>query len=156
MHDLRRRVGGHRLRALSLETLGTFAAVLGGVSTLSTSLQHILAREPHLPARFYDVLFRLHPALAAMFGERKRQETMLARMLVALVDRYEDRPWVEEQLTTLGQRHKRLELTRDMYERFNTALLVTLEEAAGEEWTPAVERMWTDALADIAAVMQAA
>jgi hemoglobin-like flavoprotein len=126
------------------------------VTTLSTSLQRILEREPHLPGRFYDVLFRLHPALAQMFGDRKRQETMLARMLVAIVDRYEDRPWVEEQLATLGQRHKRLKLTPETYARFNTALLVTLEEAAGEEWTPDVERMWTAALDDISALMQAA
>jgi hemoglobin-like flavoprotein len=124
--------------------------------TLAVSLQRILEREPHLPARFYDVLFRLHPSLAGMFGERKRQETMLARMLVAIVDRYEDRPWVEEQLATLGQRHKRLKLTNEMYTSFNTALLVTLEEAAGDLWTPQVERMWTDALADIARAMQAA
>jgi hemoglobin-like flavoprotein len=126
------------------------------VTTLSASLQRILEKEPHLPRRFYDVLFRLHPSLAQMFGDRKRQETMLARMLVAIVDRYEDRPWVEEQMAALGQRHKRLKLTPEIYDRFNTALLVTLEEAAGEEWTPSVERMWLDALADITALMQAA
>ncbi|MGZ3455342.1 MAG: globin domain-containing protein [Polyangiales bacterium] len=125
------------------------------MTILADSLKSILEREPHLPARFYDVLFRLHPSLSAMFGDRKRQETMLARMLVAIVDRYEDKPWIEEQVAGLGQRHKRLNLTPEMYTSFNTALLVTLEEAAGEElWTPQIERAWTDALADIARAMQ--
>jgi hemoglobin-like flavoprotein len=121
---------------------------------LNRSLQQILEREPHLPARFYDVLFRLHPDLARMFGNRKRQEEMFARMLVAIVDRYEDRPWVEDQLAQLGQRHRRFHLTKEMYAHFNTALLVTLEEAAGELWTAPIEGAWVSALDDIANVMQ--
>jgi hemoglobin-like flavoprotein len=81
---------------------------------------------------------------------------MFARMLIAIVDHYEDRPWIEDQLAALGKRHRKVQLTSAMYKHFTTALIVTLEEAAGELWTVEVEDAWMTALADIARTMQRA
>jgi hemoglobin-like flavoprotein len=127
------------------------------MNILADSLNAILEREPHLPARFYDVLFKLHPELSKMFGNPKRQAEMFARMLIAIVDRYEDRPWIDEQLARLATAHRKFGLTPEMYRSFNDALLVALEEAAGDEiWTPAVDEAWNLALEDIARTMLAA
>jgi hemoglobin-like flavoprotein len=123
---------------------------------LRTSFQKILEREPHLPRRFYDVLFRLHPQLQPLFKSRSRQEQMLARALVAIVDRFEDRPWVDEQLATLGQKHRALHITDAMYRQFTDALMVTLEEVAGDDWTPEIEAAWTSTLEEMASKMKAA
>lgn len=127
-----------------------------GMNILERSLKQILERTPHLPARFYDVLHELHPDLSNMIGNRKRQSEMFARTLIALVDRYDDKPWIDDQLAALGAHHQRLGLTADSYRRFDTALLVSLEEPAGEGWTVEVEAAWVDALRRISDAMQQA
>jgi hemoglobin-like flavoprotein len=121
---------------------------------LKSSFGRILEREHALAARFYEKLFRLHPELLRHFvGARAHQEQMLARALVAMVDRIDDAPWIEEQLSQLGQRHVRYGITPEMYRPFGEALLATLAEVGGADWTPAVAAAWSEAFIEITRLM---
>ena len=113
---------------------------------LKRSFQVLHAREPHIPRRFYEVFFKLHPTLAPMFHSRGRQELMFAKTLVAIIDRVDDAPWLDEQLHELGKRHASLPLRPEMWEWFRHALMTTFEQIAGEDWTPEVEATWGAAL----------
>jgi hemoglobin-like flavoprotein len=122
---------------------------------LRKSWNTIYTREPHLIRRFYDVFFKLHPELRPLFkGSRERQEHMLAKALVAIIDRVEDRPWLVEELEGLANRHRKLGVTAEMYRSFTDSLMVTLEEIAGDEWTPTVEATWSAALDDVVAIVR--
>ena len=121
---------------------------------LKSSFSRILEKEHALPRRFYAKLFDMHPELRRFFvGAQPQQEQMLARALVAMVDRFDDAPWIEEQLSQLGQRHARYGITPAMYKPFGDALLATLAEVAGPDWTPQVAAAWSEAFIEIARLM---
>lgn len=127
------------------------------VALLRASFETILERERGLVAKFYGHLFAEHPELRRLFvGERVHQEQMFARALVALVDRFDDAPWVDQQLSALGRRHARYGITGEMYAWFCKALVRTLAEVSGADWTPKHESAWTEAFGEIARVMQKA
>ena len=121
---------------------------------IKSSFSLILEREHALPRRFYTKLFTLHPELRRFFvGPQSHQEQMLARALVAMVDRIDDAPWIEEQLSQLGQRHVRYGITPEMYRPFGEALLATLAEVSGPAWTPEVATAWKEAFVEITRLM---
>ncbi len=123
---------------------------------IKTSFQILHAREPHIPKRFYEVFFKLHPTVAPMFHGRAQQELMFAKTLVAIIDRIDDAPWLEEQLAEIGARHSKLPLRPEMWIWFQAALMATFEEIAGEDWTPETERAWNGALGYILRRVRAA
>lgn len=123
---------------------------------LKASFKLLLEREPHIPRHFYEVLFKLHPDMAPLFHSRTRQEAMLAKTLVAIMDRVDDAPWLDEQLALLGKRHQQMPIKPEMWDWFRDSLMITFEEIAGPEWTPEIEAAWTIGLADITAKVRKA
>ncbi len=124
---------------------------------LTQTFEVVIERQPQLTTRFYEILFERHPQAKPLFGEHsgERQARMLQDALVAVIEHLEDAPWLAENLGTLGARHDAYGVTREMYDWVGDALLTTLEEVAGDDWTPAVARAWTDAYGAIAGLMQA-
>ena len=121
---------------------------------LRSSFSLILAREHGLAAKFYEILFRRNPELKRLFvGDRVHQEQMLARALVAMVDRIDDAPWIEDQLSQLAKRHARYGVTPEMFRPFGEALLATLAEVAGKDWTPEVAAAWSEAFVEMTRLM---
>ena len=80
---------------------------------------------------------------------------MLAGALSAVLDHLEDAPWLVETLGNLGAKHVAYGVTDEMYDMVGHALLLTLAEAAGDDWTPVVAEQWVEAFSAIATMMQA-
>lgn len=118
------------------------------VPLLRSSFELVLARSPNLTTRFYEILFEKYPQVKPLFGKRRAQEqqaTMLASALVAVVDHLEDAPWLTEQLGALGAKHVEYGVTDDMYPFVGDALLSTLAEVAGADWSDELHTQWAAA-----------
>ena len=126
------------------------------VELLRASFEQVVARDPALTHRFYNVLFDRYPQVKPLFGRnsRTRQEKMLTEALVAVVDHLEDAPWLEHQLGAMGAKHVEYGVTDEMYEWVGDSLLRTLAEVAGEAWTPAVAAAWPAAYGAISGLMK--
>lgn len=123
---------------------------------LRSSFEIVIDRRPDLTMRFYEILFEKYPQLQRMFSrDRAAQSKMLAGALSAVLDHLEDAPWLVETLGNLGAKHVAYGVTDDMYNMVGDALLATLAEAAGDDWTPVVCAQWTEAFGAIASMMQA-
>lgn len=124
------------------------------VTTLRESFELVVERSPLLTRRFYEILFERYPQVRLLFGaSTAKQEEMLTRALVAVLDRIEDGKWLTETLEALGAKHVDYGVTDEMYEWVGDALLAALAEAAGEAWTPRVQVAWTAAYGAIANLM---
>ena len=127
------------------------------ITLLRQSFALVVERNPELTHRFYEILFERHPQARALFGRNSgaAQEQMLTRALVAVVDHVDDPAWFTTTLEALGARHNAYGVSDEMYSWVGGALLATLAEVAGDDWTPAVAATWTAAYGAIAATMQA-
>lgn len=127
------------------------------VQLLRGSFDLVVERSPRLTHRFYEILFERYPQTQAMFPphRRERQEGMLTEALVAVMDHLEDAPWLTSALHALGAKHLDYDVTPEMYGWVGDALLRTLAEAAGKDWSPELEAAWTEAYGAIAGLMQA-
>jgi hemoglobin-like flavoprotein len=125
------------------------------VAALRGSFDLVIERAPNLTHRFYEILFERYPQARSLFGKgaTRAQEEMLTRALVAVLDHLEDAPWLEETLGALGNKHVDYGVTNEMYAWVGDALLSTLAEVAGPDWTPEVAGAWTEAYDAIAALM---
>jgi hemoglobin-like flavoprotein len=125
-------------------------------TVLRISFDLIIDRRPDLTIRFYEILFERYPALAPLFRrDRAAQAKMLAGAIAAVLDHLEDAPWLESTLGQLGAKHVEYGVTTEMYDHVGDALLATLAEVAGADWTPVVAEQWTLAYGAIAGMMQA-
>jgi len=70
---------------------------------------------------------------------------MLTEALVAVMDHFEDAPWLTGTLHTLGDKHVDYGVTDEMYDWGGDAPLRALAEAANEAWTPELEAAWAAA-----------
>lgn len=126
-------------------------------SLLQSSLELVSGREERVTERFYEILFARHPEVRPLFGrDTREQAAMLQETIVAVLDHLDDAGWLEDRLHELGRRHVDYGVTPVMYSWVAGSLVTTFAEVAGDDWTPAMERAWHDALAVIAEVMLAA
>jgi hemoglobin-like flavoprotein len=125
------------------------------VALLRQTFALVIERNPGLTARFYDILFDKYPQAKPLFSPsgRKKQEAMLAQALVAVLEKLEDAPWIEQTLKALGAKHKDYGVTPEMYDWVGASLLATLAETAGADWTPAAAEAWGAAYGAIASLM---
>lgn len=119
------------------------------------NLELVASRAPDLTARFYERLFQQNHELRPMFSRRTAdaQQRMLLEAIVAVVDHLEDATWLEETLTAMGAKHVEYGVEDRMYPLVANALITTLADVSGEDWSPKVEVAWLDALTYVAETM---
>ena len=124
---------------------------------LRETLEITLALDDTFPARFYELLFASHPSVKALFRRNSvgAQHKMFAQKLVAIVDHIEDPGWLKRELGTLAEVHRSFGVTEEMYPWVGEALVTTLREACGEEWSDAAESSWRAAYAALQAAILA-
>jgi hemoglobin-like flavoprotein len=125
-------------------------------AVLRESLELVVARQPEITPRFYEILFARYPQAEKLFGRNTRanQARMLQDAIVAVVDHVEDATWLTATLHAMGRKHKDYGVTDEMFGWVGECLLATLAEHAGDAWTPAVAAAWTDAYGAIASLMK--
>ena len=105
-------------------------------------------------AQFYRHLFADAPGLRALFrGDLQTQGDRLMQMMDWLVDRLDDPPTLQAALADLGRRHAGYGVQASHYDRVGVALLRTLAEGLGAQFTPATQRAWTELYQVIADAM---
>jgi len=103
---------------------------------------------------FYYRLFEIAPEVRSLFpddliAQKKKFITMLSAMVLHLNEFEKIAPVVED----LGMRHANYGVIAKHYEPFGAALLWTLGECLGVDFTPPVRTAWTEAYKTLAGIM---
>jgi hemoglobin-like flavoprotein len=103
---------------------------------------------------FYDRLFTIAPEVRSLFpddlsGQKKKLMQMLTTAVTNLHQVERIIPAVED----LGRRHVAYGVTAKHYEPVGAALLWTLEQGLGPDFTPKVKEAWTATYMTLAGVM---
>jgi hemoglobin-like flavoprotein len=103
---------------------------------------------------FYSKLFMIHPELKKMFpASMDEQYKKLLDMLSLIVARLERLKEVTDDIAALGQRHAGYGVKPEHYEMVGNALLWTLKQGLGSDWTPEVEEAWKSCYAFLSNTM---
>jgi hemoglobin-like flavoprotein len=107
---------------------------------------------------FYDRLFELHPASQALFRntDMDAQGQKLMQMLDAIVEALAHPERLVVDVAALGRRHATYGVRDEDYQSVGTALIWTLEEALGPEFTPEARSAWSEAYLLLAEIMRRA
>ena len=121
------------------------------------SWKRVEAIAPAAAALFYDNLFAADPALKPLFkNDMTHQGERLMKMIGAAVDKLDDLPTLVPVLEGLARRHVGYGVCEAHYQTVGAALLKTLGQGLGEDFTPPVREAWTNVYGLIAQVMVAA
>jgi hemoglobin-like flavoprotein len=106
---------------------------------------------------FYDRLFAIAPEVRPLFpDDLKDQKKKLIGMLATAVTNLHQVSTILPAVEDLGKRHVSYGVTAKHYEPVGAALLWTLEQGLGPDFTPPVKAAWTEAYTTLAGVMQGA
>jgi hemoglobin-like flavoprotein len=106
---------------------------------------------------FYARLFTLDPSLRAMFpGNMQEQGRKLMQMLKVAVAGLDHLDRLVPAVQALGQRHGAYGVLPEHYETVGEALIWTLEQGLGPEFTPETRAAWTEVYLLLATTMQTA
>lgn len=127
------------------------------VSLVQESWKKVEAIAPQAAALFYQNLFSADPTLKALFkGDMEQQGQRLMEMIGLAVSKLDALPEVVPVLQNLAKRHVRYGVKEAHYATVGAALLQTLGQGLGEEFTPAVKDAWANMYGTMAEVMIAA
>ncbi|MDJ0677055.1 MAG: adenylate/guanylate cyclase domain-containing protein [Calothrix sp. MO_167.B42] len=137
-----------------LKTIGRFSRQ---VELVQTSFINLLSQGESTAKLFYERLFEIAPEVRALFKENMvvQQRKFMATLQVAvngLSDVEKILPVVQE----LGRKHGHYGITHEQYEILAEALIWTLEQKLGENFTPEVKAAWISAYNLLTAVMKEA
>lgn len=106
---------------------------------------------------FYNRLFTLDPSLKPLFkGNITEQGRKLMAALATVVMGLTDLPKIVPIAQDMARRHVGYGVKDSHYDTVGSALLWTLEQGLGKEFTPDVREAWTAAYTTLASVMKAA
>jgi hemoglobin-like flavoprotein len=108
----------------------------------------------HAADLFYDRLFSIAPELRSLFPQDlSQQKKKLMQMLATAVANLHQLQKILPAVQALGLRHAGYGVTNKHYEIVGDALLWTLEQGLGPDFTPPVKKAWTETYVTIAGVM---
>ena len=105
---------------------------------------------------FYERLFTIDPPTRALFRrtDMTAQRATLMGTLALVVKGLDELDRLAPAVESLGRRHAGYGVVASHYVSVGAALLWTLEQGLGAEFTPAVREAWTTAYLTLADVMQ--
>ena len=93
--------------------------------------------------RFYHHLFRLHPDVRPLFSENLSGQSMKLMQTIGFAVSHLNSPeMLEPVIASLGARHLNYGVEPQHYAFVGEALLVTLEEMLGSDFTPEAKTAW--------------
>jgi len=106
---------------------------------------------------FYALLFKIDPELKPLFrGDMGRQSQLLVTMIASAVENLDRLELVLSAVRELGRRHAGYGVKEADYDTVETALLLTLAQALGNEFTAEVRQAWITCYRTLADVMKTA
>jgi class 3 adenylate cyclase/hemoglobin-like flavoprotein len=124
------------------------------VLLVQSSFHQITTRLIAFGNRFYAILFDRNPELRPLFANDINLQTrMLTSMLSALVKGLNRTHEISGGLRALGRRHDGYQATLADYGKVANALLLTLEEFLGDDFTADVREAWIAVFGTISGLM---
>ena len=106
---------------------------------------------------FYDRLFKLDPSLRALFkGDLTDQGRKLMHAISVVVKGISKLDTILPTVQDLGRRHAGYGVQDEHYDTVESALLWTLKQGLGTDFTPEVENAWATAYGLLAGAMKEA
>lgn len=94
---------------------------------------------------FYTRLFTYNPSLRKMFpASMNEQYQKLIEMISIIVSRLERPHEVSHEISALARRHVKYGVRPGHYKLVGKALLWTLQQGLGKDWTPDIEAAWIE------------
>jgi methyl-accepting chemotaxis protein len=127
------------------------------ITLVQDSWQKVAAIAPQAAELFYQNLFTADPSLKPLFkGDMPEQGKKLMQMIGAAVGKLNDLPALVPILQGLGKRHAGYGVEDSHYQTVGAALLKTLGQGLGADFTEEVKEAWTAVYTVMADVMVAA
>lgn len=127
------------------------------VSLVQDSFRKVVPIADTAADLFYDRLFTIAPEVRPLFpDDLKEQKKKLITMLATAVTNLHQVETILPAVENLGKRHVSYGVTAKHYEPVGAALLWTLEQGLGSDFTPPVKAAWTEAYTTLAGVMTGA
>jgi hemoglobin-like flavoprotein len=113
------------------------------LDAIRATARAVEAKAERFSTRFYDRLFALAPETRAVFpDDMTAQRGKLVGELVFLADAAGDLPAFTERARELGSRHQAYGVQPQDYDVVCAALLSSLAEVLGADWTAENEQAW--------------
>jgi len=127
------------------------------VAAIQASWAQVLPIADTAAALFYQRLFELDPSLEAMFkGDMTEQGRKLMAMINTAVNGLDRLESIVPAVQELGRRHVGYGVKDEDYDTVGAALLWTLEQGLGSNFTPELGVGWATAYGVLADTMKAA
>jgi len=127
------------------------------IALVRSSWQQVLPIQDTAAQLFYGQLFELDPSLRSLFkGDMVEQGRKLMTMINMVVISLDKLGPILETIEDMGRRHVAYGVTEAHYDTVGSALIWTLGQGLGEQFTPAVENAWADAYNTLASAMKQA
>jgi len=113
------------------------------IKLVQDSFELVKPRAAGVATLFYARLFEIDPSLERLFpSDMSDQRNKLLKTLTVAVAGLSDLDSLVPVLQQLGRNHCNYGITEDMYPKVGEALLWTLNEGLGADFTPAVKEAW--------------
>ena len=127
------------------------------IALVKSSWQQVLPIQKDAAERFYGRLFEVDPSLRPLFkGDMAEQGRKLMTMINTVVMSLDRLDPLLGTVEDLGRRHVGYGVTEAHYDTVGSALLWTLGQGLGAQFTPPVEVAWAEAYTTLASVMKQA
>ena len=124
------------------------------ITLVQNSWKKVAVISPQAAKLFYENLFAADPSLKPLFkGNMDEQGKKLMQMIGAAVGKLTDLDTLVPILQGLGKRHAGYGVMESHYQTVGSALLKTLGQGLGEEFTPDVKAAWASVYGVMADVM---
>lgn len=127
------------------------------IALVRSSWQQVLPIKDTAAHLFYGRLFELDPSLRSMFkGDMVEQGRKLMAIINTAVNSLDNLGPLVGAIEDMGRRHVAYGVTEAHYDTVGSALIWTLNQGLGEQFTPAVKDAWVETYATLASVMKKA
>ena len=134
---------------------GEFVMTPEQMQIVQKSWAMVMPIAPQAAELFYERLFELDPSLRALFkSDMTAQGEKLTRAITSIVCNLDKLDSLLPGLRALGKRHIGYGAEPAHYDTVGAALLWTLEQGLGADFTPAVRAAWAEAYNILATVMK--
>jgi len=124
------------------------------IELLAMSFARVSANKDDAATVFYARLFTTAPQLRAMFqADLDEQKQKLMQSLAQIVDFYRIGTDPERYLGRLGRVHGDYGVQQSHFEAVGDALIFTLAQILGEDFTPEIRSAWIAAYTEVSATM---